>query len=469
MSAAEKPWYRELTRYHWIVLIICSGGWALDCLDQQIFILARKPAITQLLGLTPGDPQIDKYGGYATSLLLLGWATGGIVFGIMGDRLGRVKTMVWTILFYALFTGLSAASRAFWDFAVYRFLMGLGVGGQFALSVALVAETMPDRARPYALGSIQALSTVGNISAALINMLCGHLEQTQVIYSAWRWMFAIGGLPVLLIIAVVTCLKEPERWQNAVGHGAPRKSGPLRELFASPLWRRRAILGMILASAGVMGLWSIGFFTPDLNRSVFGKTYDLQHPVAERGPQIAPPEAPQTPEQIARRTDRDGYLTWWSGITALLFNIGAFFGIYAGCALTARIGRRAAFLVAFPAAMASTGMTFMLMRTASDVFWMVPLMGFCQLAVMGLYTVYFPELFPTRLRSTGVSLCYNSARFVACLGPSALGLLTSEVFTPARGFTEPMRYAGLTMCSVFMIGLLVLPFAPETKGQPLPE
>jgi hypothetical protein len=123
-------------------------------------------------------------------------------------------------------------------------------------------------------------------------------------------------------------------------------------------------------------------------------------------------------------------------------------------------------MVSFIAAMASTAFTFWFLKDFSDIFWMIPIMGFCQLALFGGYAIYLPELFPTRLRSTGTSFCYNVGRFVAALGPLALGLLTSRVYS---GFDEPMRYAGVTMCLVFLIGMAALPFAPETKGQPLPE
>src|SRR6266568_1454508 len=131
------------------------------------------------------------------------WASGGLGFGVLGDRIGRAKTMLLTILIYSLCTGLSALSVGFWDFAFYRFITGLGVGGEFAVGVSLVAEVMPDRARPYALGLLQALSAVGNITAALINMYLGYLEQTGVIGGAWRWMFVIGAAPALLAILVM--------------------------------------------------------------------------------------------------------------------------------------------------------------------------------------------------------------------------------------------------------------------------
>jgi hypothetical protein len=168
----------------------------------------------------------------------------------------------------------------------------------------------------------------------------------------------------------------------------------------------------------------------------------------------------------ARAGALNGRLTRWAGITSMMLNLGAFVGIYGFSLLTQSIGRRPAFALAFLSAGLSTAMVFWFMNDVTDVFWMVPLMGCCQLSPFGGYAIYFPELFPTRLRSTGTSFCYNVGRFVAASGPYALGLLTSQVFA---GTPEPMRYAGVAMCSIFLLGILVLPFAPETKGQPLPE
>ena len=195
-------------------------------------------------------------------------------------------------------------------------------------------------------------------------------------------MFLVGSLPALLCIVVFKKLKEPERWQREAKAGAKR--GSLGELFSDPRWRYNAIVGMLLAFAGVVGLWGIGFFSFDLFRSV-----------------------------LERSNMPPGEVTFWIGMTSLLQNAGAFFGIYAFTHLTQRIGRRPAFAIAFVAAMLSTAYTFWNLNTFSDIFWMIPLMGFCQLALFGGYAIYLPELFPTRLRSTGTSFCYNVGRFVA--------------------------------------------------------
>jgi MFS family permease len=434
-ASISVPWYRELSRYHWFVLLVSSLGWLFDTMDQQLFNLARRPAIAELLGKGASSASIAEYAGYATMIFMIGWATGGLVFGILGDRIGRAKTMVFTILLYSMFTGLSVLSTGIWDFSVYRFLTGLGVGGQFAVGVALVAETVPDRARPYALGFLQAFSAVGNMLAALISITLGYLEESGVVGSAWRWMFIAGALPAALSIVVFRKLKEPEQWKKAKDE--KRHLGSMSDLFLDARWRHNAIVGMLLAFSGVVGLWGIGFFSFDLLRSVFDKT-DMSA----------------------------GQKTFWTGMTSLLQNAGAFLGIYTFTSLTARMGRRKAFALAFTAAMGSTAFTFWNLASFTDIFWMIPLMGFCQISLFGGYAIYLPELFPTRLRSTGTSFCYNVGRFVAALGPMALGLLTSRVYA---GYPEPMRYAGVTMCLVFLIGLATLPFAPETKGKPLPE
>ena len=441
-----QPWYKELTRYHWLVLLVAAMGWMFDTMDQQLFNLARRPAMLELLHVRPGDTSMNgmvaEYSGYATSIFMIGWATGGVFFGILGDRLGRAKTMILTILFYSLFTGLSVFSTNVWDFSFYRFLTGLGVGGQFSVGVALVAEVMPARARPYALGSVQALSSVGNMMAALIGIFLGRLEQSGSIASAWRPMFLVGALPALLAIVVFRKLKEPEQWQRARDN---KQLGTFSELFTDPRWRKNTLVGMTLAFAGVVGLWGIGFFSFDLISSVLDKTF----------------RAEGLPESVIA-----GKKTLWTGITSLLQNAGSFFGIYAFTYLTAYIGRKIAFALFFVLAMIATASTFWFLKDFSGIFWMIPMMGFCQLALFGGYSIYFPELFPTRLRSTGTSFCYNVGRFVAALGPLALGLLTKNVF---GGYQEPMRYAGVTMCLVFLVGLAALPFAPETKGKPLPE
>jgi MFS family permease len=545
MSSNTEPgfaWWRLLNRYQWFVLIVAALGWLLDCMDQQLFVLARAPAMKELLTAGLGRPatpaEIGEYGAYATSIFMLGWATGGLIFGVLGDRWGRAKTMLLTIVLYSGFTGLSALATRFWDFALYRFLTGLGVGGEFAVGVALVAEVLPSRVRPYALGLLQALSTVGNMSAALIGISLSLLEQGQNLagWAPWRWKFVAGALPALVVIFVRRGLKEPDAWLAARENPELRKKmGDYGELFGNPNWRLpatcaaatllvaillaflgpdawtknqilpdfsqlkltvvaiavvalgfglwcvfggggdtryrgRAVTGLLLALSGVIGVWGIAFFSADLVRGVLEKKLLAEalgiSPAEVQAAQLAGKIKEMLADKGVDPSLIPSQLTKWTGINSLVQNFGAFFGIYGYGLLSQRIGRKPAFAASLLAAMIATAATFWFLRDFSDIFIFVPLMGFATLSLFGGYAIYFPELFPTRLRSTGTSFCYNVGRFVAAAGPAALGILSGVVY---KDTPEPLRYAGITMCAVYVIGLVALPFAPETRGQPLPE
>jgi MFS family permease len=445
-----RPWYQTLSRYHWFVFVVCSLGWLFDTMDQQLFNIARTPAMRALVA----PEAVAHDSGYVTAIFLIGWGTGGLLFGVLGDLIGRARSMVFTILLYSIFTGLSALSSGFWDFSFYRFLTGLGVGGQFAVGVSLVAEVMPDRARTPALALLQALSAIGNISAALFGIGLAFLGRSEVIDIAqsWRYMFVIGTVPALLVLVIMRRLKEPERWsalaaQKSIGE---RFGAYGSELFADKRWSRHAIVGLLLASSGIIGLWAIGFFAIDFVREII------------------------RPRLVGEGLSEGDVRFWedvWASITSIVLNGGAFFGIYAFSRVTHVLGRRPAFAIFFVLALASTALVFGMLETFAQIFWMIPLMGFCQLALFGGYAVYFPELFPTRLRSTGVSFCYNGARFVAATGPFVQGLLRDYFRHEVAGgdVVQGFRIAGLVMCSIFILGLLVLPFAPETRGKPLPE
>lgn len=425
----DAAWYKELTGYHWWVLIVASLGWLFDTMDQRIFVLVRQPAMEALLS---AGSDVKFYSGISTTVFMIGWAIGGLYFGMLSDRWGRAKTMMLAILVYAGFTGLSAASQNKWDFMAYRFLTGLGVGGEFAAGVTLVAETMPVRARAHALGILQALSAVGNIIGSGI----GYFVLPAY---GWRAMFCVGVLPALLVAAVFNRLREPEAWlavREAVRRGEKKQMGAVQDLFSDHRWRRHTFVGLTLAIAGVVGLWGIGFWSPELIREALSS--------------------------LPKET-RDQY----ASLGTLLQDVGAFFGIAAFTVVAARFGRRPSFVFFFLLAMAATIMTFGWLRQPSHIFWMIPILGFCNLSIFGGYSIYLPELYPTRLRSTGVGFCYNVGRIVAALGPFTLVYLNSA-FADA-GYQSPFRLAAMTLSSIYLVGMLAVAFAPETKGKPLPE
>jgi MFS family permease len=491
------PWYRLLNRYQWFVLVVAALGWLFDCMDQQLFVLARPSAMRELLETHVTDEMkaehdyatwIKVYSGYVTAIFLVGWAVGGLVFGVLGDRIGRARTMLITILIYSCFTGLSALSRGFWDFAIYRFLTGMGVGGEFAVGVALVAETMPERARPACLALLQMLTCVGNVIAATIATTFGVLQAEGWMTSPWRKMFWIGAIPALLVVVIRARLKEPERWSRVAHDDAiARQLGSYGQLFGQPKWRKHALIGLTLAFSGVVGLWGVGFFAPDLTRSVMrpkiiervltaataeaqaaGNTERVAE-LAEIAPLFHTPSARPTESQAALHQEISqkigGREAVWGGTTAILFQVGAFFGMFAFGWIAQRWGRRPSFAIALIAACLVSALVFLQLKSFDQLVWMMPLLGFCQLSVFAGYAMYLPELFPTHLRSTGTSFCYNVGRAVAAVGVLTMGEL-NKVFSSAA---EPMRYAGLCMCSVFLVGLVILPWAPETRDKPLPD
>ena len=259
----SRRWWHELTSYHWFVFSMAALAWLFDCLDQQLFILFRDNALTSLL---PKTADVKTYGGYATSIFIAGWATGGLIFGSVGDQIGRAKTLAVTILLYSVFPGLSAYSTSWIDFAIYRFITGLGVGGVFGLAVALVADTMPDRSRPSALGWLQALSAIGNISAGVISIVMGLMIDAGSIEKgdAWKYAFLIGAIPAFLCVFILFRLKEPEKWVKArqEGRAAGVKFGSYATLLGNGPWRKPAILGMLLCIVGVIGLWGHRILRP---------------------------------------------------------------------------------------------------------------------------------------------------------------------------------------------------------------
>lgn len=439
----QKSMFEGLTTYHWIVFFIASSGWLFDCMVQRFFVLAREPAMMELLA--EGQlVEIKKYTGYATTALILGWATGGIIFGMMSDKVGRVKTMVVTLLVYTGFTGLSGFSYGWIDFVIYRFLMGLGVGGMFGAATTLLAESVPPAIRALALGSLQALSAMGNILGSLIAYYIRPTADMMVMNTevdGWRLLFFVGVIPAILIIPIITLLREPESWKqaklNADSGDDQHKMGTIQDLFAQPRWRRNTIVGLCIGVSGMIGLWGIGFYSPELITTALQDTH--------------------TPDEI------DGVRS----IATAWQDVGAFFGMMAFTMVATFLSRRLAFLMAFVLCFFTTIYVFNSLNTEAEAYFLLPLMGFAQLSLFGGYSIYFPELFPTRLRGTGVGFCYNTVRYLAAPFPILLGYLTTTLTD--MSFAEPFRVAAMIMACIYLLGMIALIWAPETKGKDLPE
>ena len=436
-------WYQGVPKYAWVVLAIAALGWLFDTMDQNLFTLVRQPAVASLLypGVTPGtltkdqDSLVKSASGNVTAIFLLGWAVGGLFFGVLGDRLGRTRTMIITILIYAMFTGLSGLTHSVPMFALFRFLTALGVGGEWAAGAAIVAETFPHRSRGRALGLLQAFSAVGNMMAAVVliglPMLIGKLELHG---EQWRFAFFVGALPALLVLWIRKSVKEPEQWEHAQSDARQiaehNELGSMKELFRDPQLRRNTIAGVLMAAAGVGGFWGVGNWMPELTKVA-----------------LAPLHL------------KEADISLYKNYTFLAQNFGAFFGAYSYAVLSERTTRRGSLLIFFVLAFTAIQVVFQTAHSLAQLLCMAPVLGFCLLGPFSAYTVYFPELFPTRLRTTGCGFCYNCARILAAGAPYILGQLSASM-----GF----RNAASTVACVYVLGLIGVAIAPETKGKPLP-
>jgi MFS family permease len=261
--------FEGVTVYHWMVLILASCGWLFDCMGQRIFVLAREPAMKELLGATATDGDVKYWGGWATAILLIGWGTGGILFGMMSDKYGRVKAMLATLVAYTVFSGMSGLARTGVEFLIYRFLCGMGVGGMFGAATTLLAESVPPRFRTWALGLMQTLSACGNMLASAMSMgITPGTENFWGRWSGWQVLFFVGVAPIILVVPILVILEEPEPWKKAKAEaatgGAGKRVGSISDLVRHPRWRHNLIIGVCLGLAGMVGLWGIGFFSPEL-------------------------------------------------------------------------------------------------------------------------------------------------------------------------------------------------------------
>jgi MFS family permease len=422
-------WRHGVTPYQWLVLFVAWLGWVFDSMDATIYALVLQPALDELLHTPGGAPvtadAIAWYGGIIFSIFLIGWAVGGVLFGVLADRFGRTRTLVFTILIYAVFTGLAALSATWWQLALLRFLTALGIGGEWAAGAALVAEVWPEEKRAKAAGILQSAWAAGYFLAALIYLLLSN--------AGWRPIFVVGIAPAVVALLVRLWVKEPERWvqaQAAERESGPRRSSKLADLFAPGL-TRSTLVGAGLAFVAVFGLWGATNWTPTLIRAL----PDLQGLDA------------------AALASRVSYAT-------MLLNAGALAGYLSFGPLADRFGRRAAFGVMCAGSLVMLPVTFLTPRAYSHVLLLLPLLGFLNNGIFTGFPIYLPELFPTRIRATGAGFCFNVGRVLAAAGPFLTGYLVTALGSFGR--------AASVVALIYLVGLLLLPFAPETKGKPLP-
>ena len=427
----RSSWTHGVTGYQWLVLFIAWLGWVFDAMDATIYAIVLHPALHELLaagtptGTVPAE-HIGWYGGIIFSVFLIGWAIGGIFFGMLADYFGRTKTLILTILIYALFTGLAALAQDWWHLAIYRFLTALGIGGEWAAGAAIVAETWPEDKRAKAAGILQSAWAAGFFLAATFNLLLHDY--------GWRMLFLVGVLPAFVALLVRWWVKEPDRWVRA--HGKDIRSAQpalvrLSELFRGDL-RRGTLVGSILAFVAVFGLWGATNWAPTLVRAM---------------PDLQGFDSATLAKDVS--------------YAIMALNAGALCGYLAFGPLADRFGRRTVFGLMCLGSLIMLPVTYLVPQTYPGVLLLLPVLGFFNNGIFSGFPIYLPELYPTRLRATGAGFCFNAGRVLASVAPFVTGFLIAALGS--------FNKAASIIALIYVLGLAVLPFAPETRGKPLPE
>lgn len=409
---------RRLGVVQWYVLAAAFLGWMFDGLEMGLFPIAARPAIQDLLNVTD-DAVVGQWNGILVASFLFGAAAGGLLFGWLGDKIGRVRTMALSIAAYSVFTGACYFATHPWQLGVLRFFAALGMGGEWSLGVALVMEYWPEKLRPFLAGVIGAAANVGFLAIAVLGMTFA------VTPDSWRWIMLAGAAPAVLAVFIILFIPESERWKRSVSAGAAK---PIREIFSSALLGP-TLLAICFASIPLIATWGgVSGFLPLWADQLAGEG----NPYAK-------------------------------GTTQVLISIGAIIGCLAAPVIGGKIGRRPVY---FGLCLLSLMICQFLFREWWEYgfyfLFTTAVAGCLTAAFYGWLPLYLPELFPTRVRATGQGLSFNFGRIFAAIGAMTTGQM--------MGFFEgsyPRACSTITL--VYIVGLVLIWFAPETKGKPLPD
>jgi MFS family permease len=426
-SPSPIPWYRGITSYQWLVLVLASAGWVFDVYEGQIYAVTRDHMLGEIILPSVGVDDPDKkalmgfYGNLYYSIFLTGGALGGILCGSLADRWGRRPMLIATILTYSLFSGLTYWADSLWEIAVLRFLVAIGVGGEWSVAASFVAEEFPTRARAQAGGIFQASSILGTWMAGLVAM---------AVDTQWRYAYLVGVAPALLVVFIRLQVKESPGWQKTQEEvGAP--SGSLVELLRHPLWRRHAILGLLLATVGLATFWTVTVAGKDLTLRLL-KELHVESAAAQQQSIFA---------------------------YAIVETAGGGLGLLAFGPLAALWGRRKTFVFYQLTAVCLVPLVCYLPATYEQMLCILPLYGFFTLGMHAGFAIYFPELFPVRLRATGAGFCFSGGRLTAAL----------ILFLASWLSVLDVRLSVSLLALQYIAGIFLILMLPETKGQPLPE
>jgi MFS family permease len=430
-----------LSRYQWTVLLAAWLGWGFDVFDALLFNYVAPNCVPSLLGLPIGSPAAKQatlyWTGLLTSLLLLGWAAGGVLFGVVADRLGRTRTLMLTMFMYAAGTAACAAAPSIGWLAAFRLIASLGIGGEWAAGAAMVAEVVPEKRRVEAGALLYTAAPLGLFLATLVNHQVAGVWLTESPETSWRVVFLFGLVPALVAFLVRLLVREPERWRKI--HGSQPRAR-LRDLF-TPGIRGIVVRGTMLAVVALIAWWSCNAFIPTVAAGL------AQDAAAAAG---------------LDRTATLRLAEAWKTEATTWFNLGGLLGTLLTIVLAKRLGRRPMFAIYFAASAAAIFVTFGLAWAPAVRIALTFFIGLTVFGVFGSFTFYLPELFPTRLRGAGSGFCYNVGRVFAAAGPFVVGAIA------ARGVDQAMQAISL-VALVPLVGLLLIPFAIETRDRPLAD
>jgi len=407
-----------LSRYQWLVILAAWLGWGFDCFDALLFNFVSKLCIPDLLHLKPGTPgleqTINNWTGGLTSLLLIGWGIGGIIFGKITDRLGRARTLLLTMLTYSIGTAACAASTNIWMLIVCRLIAALGIGGEWAAGASLVAESVPEKKRVLSGALMYTASPLGFLLATFVADL--FTRQMASVASnpglAWRLVFLTGLVPAATAAAIRLAVREPPAWKKA-----HEKHPRVGELF-SPELRGRTLGGLLIAVTMLLAWWTSSSFLPRI----------AQHLAIFDG----------------HSDEQSRYVT----IGATAFNLGGLLGTLLTVPMALRFGRRPLFMFYFAGSALVVFLVFGIQMPAVFRLQLMFAVGVFVYGVFGAMPFYLPELFPTRLRGTGAGFCYNVGRFIAAAGPFGVPALAAALHTDLRHV--------VSWCAIFPAGAVVL-------------
>lgn len=462
-SNEELKWNQGISSYQWLVLLIASLGWVFDVFEGQVFVASMNDAMPQLLGDDFTEEAKNAWNQYSLASFLLGGAFGGIVFGVMSDRVGRSKTMIVTILFYSLFTCVTALANAPWQMVVLRFLVAMGVGGEWAVASAMVAEVMPKRSRSVMSSIFHASSVFGTLMAVAV----GYFIIGAQVWgdNTWRLGFLIGVIPALLTVFIRWKLREPEQWQQAKQREAEdstQATGSLPDLFNSTNLRN-TMVGVALATVGLTTFWGCHIYGKNAIKMKAEREVIAAAGLSDVDWTSATDDQTAAKASALGSADAKGDIKRAEMVGMFLtMVIGGGLGLVYFGAISNKFGRKGAFLLYHAGALVTALLLFSVLipqnYSRTVLYCFLPLFGFMTLGMHAGYAVYFPELFATRLRGTGTGFCFNAGR----IGSAAVILMAGVwKWTPTE--------SALRLAPLFVVGIVVTLLARETRDEELPE